>query len=346
MFTMDEATKNAEVVKKLHKTLRNKVKKGYHPDEVWGNLLEDSDVLSEYSKAMSLLALQYWPKDTSQSRIKWAYNVCLEYFYNSGAYKSAQKYFKQQMYRSLEKNIVTEYEKLTIESELRNFERDWKSLITEKIVLLDVGSCFNGFKEFKEFLVFPIDIAPATQDVYKLDFLNVVFKEVSQSFTSDQFTLVSCIRDNLTDSSLPKAVFDVVVFSLLLCYLPCPEQRLKCCINAHISLRLYGLLIIITPDSSHQNRNAKMMASWKNALEGIGFVRYKYTKLEHLHCMAFFKANETNILLWEKYTRFLFIPQDFQEINEEKVNMNCSEVKFSSNHNIEELIQVCNLSEL
>ena len=32
-----------------------------------------------------------------------------------------------------------------------------------------------------------------------------------------------------------------------------------------------------------------MMRSWKTALEALGFSRWRYVKLEHLHCMAFRK---------------------------------------------------------
>ena len=352
---MDEATKNADIVKTLHKTLRNKVKKGFLPDQVWSDLLKDSDTLSEYSRAMSALALKHWPKDSSQSRIKWTHDVCLEYFYNGGMLKAVRRQFKQQLFRDLHKKgeIETKDEKLTIEVLLQNFDFGWKSLVGEKLVLLDVGSCFNAFKDFHQFLVFPIDIAPATEDVYKLDFLNISFKEIPKYFTPDESSLASQLCDNLTNNLLLKSVFDVVVFSLLLCYLPTPEQRLQCCVNAHISLRLYGLLVIITPDSSHQNRNANMMVSWRNALEGIGFVRYRYTKLDHLHCMAYLKITESVAVSSKDFSKYLFIPQDFQEIdyklgdNKEFNDLDSGNFKlFSPQNNIDELAEVFNLAEV
>ena len=104
--------------------------------------------------------------------------------------------------------------------------------------------------------------------------------------------------------------YDVVVFSLLLSYLPSTEQRLKCCVNAHRVLNLHGLLLVITPDSSHQNRHASFMVEWKHCIEAAGFhrcmlmllfeflldpltYRWKYDKLSHLHCMAFRKVKPT-----------------------------------------------------
>ena len=108
--------------------------------------------------------------------------------------------------------------------------------------------------------------------------------------------------------------FDVAVFSLLLSYLPCTQQRLQCCVNAHRVLRLHGLLLVVTPDSSHQNRHAGMMKSWKECIEAIGFHRWKYEKDTHLHCMAFRKTKHTkDYLTLSESHPMLFIPQDSHE---------------------------------
>lgn len=106
--------------------------------------------------------------------------------------------------------------------------------------------------------------------------------------------------------------YDVVVFSLLLSFFPCPLQRLLCCCRAHQVLRLHGLLLVVTPDSSHQNKHAHMMKDWKACIEAIGFHRWKYWKDTHLHCMAFRKIMPTR----EDYSELeqrchqLYIPQD------------------------------------
>lgn len=127
--------------------------------------------------------------------------------------------------------------------------------------------------------------------------------------------------------SLPSGLFDVVVFSLLLSYFPSPVQRWLCCSKAHRILRTNGILLIVTPDSSHQNKNSAMIKSWKAGIESLGFVRWKYKKQTHLHCMAFRKVASCH-----SYNRgngsaeLLYIPQDFQE-EEEKFDESFSYVR-------------------
>ena len=50
-------------------------------------------------------------------------------------------------------------------------------------------------------------------------------------------------------SELPACAFHVVVFCLLLEYLPAPAQRWTCCMQARRLLMGDGLLVIVTPDS-------------------------------------------------------------------------------------------------
>ena len=152
----------------------------------------------------------------------------------------------------------------------------------KKWKLLDVGSCYNPFSKFDWFEVMAIDIAPADSSVLYCDFLNVTITP------SDDKEKGEGSGSGL--SRIKAASFDVVVFSLLLSYLPSTELRLRCCINAHKVLCLHGLLLIITPDSSHQNRHAAMMKAWKQCIESIGFHRWRYVKDTHLHCMAFRKT--------------------------------------------------------
>lgn len=104
----------------------------------------------------------------------------------------------------------------------------------------------------------------------------------------------------------------MAVFSLFLSYLPSTEQRMQCCINAHSILAPHGVLLVITADSSHQNRHVDMMKSWCTAIEGIGFHRWKYFKDVHLHCLGFRKTRTVTdyISVHLKFHANLYIQQD------------------------------------
>ena len=122
--------------------------------------------------------------------------------------------------------------------------------------------------------------------------------------------VLSCCHAGL---AFQEQSFDVVVFCLLLSYFPHPAQRLKCCSNAHKVLRMHGLLLVVTPDSSHQNRHAALMKQWKSGIEGLGFSRWKYNKEEHLHCMAFRKVTNVTYMCADDDDQ-LIIPQDSHKV--------------------------------
>lgn len=120
------------------------------------------------------------------------------------------------------------------------------------------------------------------------------------------------VRSTEPSAGLFTDSFDIVVFSLLLSFFPQPIQRFQCCCRAHQILKMHGLLLVITPDSSHQNKHAFMMKSWKACIESIGFHRWKYCKDTHLHCMAFRKTEPTkqDYKVLEGSSDELYIPQD------------------------------------
>lgn len=154
------------------------------------------------------------------------------------------------------------------------------------------------------------------QTVHQCDFINITIQPSLQDETALHGFLCKL---PLVVNSLPEESFDVVLFSLLLEYLPSPEPRWLCCNNAHKLLKLNGLLLIITPDSKHVNHNAHQMKSWKMAIEFIGFRRWRYVKLKHLHCMAFRKTQtkkpycskcNSSDLVKNNWRDMLYIPQD------------------------------------
>ena len=147
---------------------------------------------------MKKLAETYWSNNNANNagrcRISWVVIKSEEYFFNGGKETALEK--EQKLCRCY---FNTEL-KLVIEK------------VGCKIKLLDVGSCYNPFKTYTMFEVTALDIAPASDDVYKCDFLNIQF---GSTFISS---------DN-TCTQLENEGFDIVVFSLVLEYLPSSNQR-------------------------------------------------------------------------------------------------------------------------
>lgn len=127
--------------------------------------------------------------------------------------------------------------------------------------------------------------------------LHIASPIAASTITSDQSTSSSPIIDHLTSlespvTSLPAESFHVVVFSLLLEYLPSPAQRWSVCATAHSLLVIHGLLIIVTPDSHHMGRRAAQMHDWRRAIESIGFKRYFcYLPSCEIFCIIFSRFN-------------------------------------------------------
>ena len=154
--------------------------------------------------------------------------------------------------------------------------------------------------------------------MYKCDFLNLQLQQPLQLAGDAVDAFLRHLRSPI--DALPAQLFHVVVFSLLLSYFPSPYQRWICCKKAHELLALHGLLLIITPDSSHQNRHALMMRSWRVAVESLGFRRCKYVKFSHMHLLAFRKVSlaTSSDLVSQNYPEMLYIPQDFNAAEEEE----------------------------
>lgn len=137
------------------------------------------------------------------------------------------------------------------------------------------------------------------QTVIKADFLNL---KLTEERPCDDFEHSS---QKVPMAVFHRASFAIVVFSLLLSYFPASSQRLKCCINAFHLLQTHGILVIITPDSSHQNKNMSFIKSWQWALESLGFSKWKYEKRRHLHCIAFRKCHQQMLVSEEEAIRRL-----------------------------------------
>lgn len=304
----EEHLKLSSEIKALHSTLRQKTKR-LGAKQAWQEHLQAKAKLQSYAKAMKDLAINHWEvndrkhveiaKSTKQrSRITWVVNYCTEYFLSADLITKI---------RQRELRILDE---LQIDCTPVKCLIDANTFPVEKVKLLDVGSCYNPFQAFDEFEVTAIDIAPAKEDVYECDFLNV---EIGTELSSELKSI----------SKLGQKSYDVIVFSLLLEYLPTSEQRIQCCEKAFQLLRDEGVLCIITPDSKHAGINAKFMKTWRYAMAQMGFQRMKIEKLDHITCMAFRKCLDPEVSRrWarmhkEDYMDYkIEIPQDFNELDE------------------------------
>ncbi|KAM4601855.1 S-adenosylmethionine sensor upstream of mTORC1 isoform 3-T3 [Polymixia lowei] len=279
-------------------------------DKIWREHCEDEQTLSEYALAMKNLADNHWAKNSEgEGRIEWCRSVCQEYFLDGGIKRMLEKDEKSaRLAVGLTAAALSAQPYSTIPSSISHLG---------KMRLLDVGSCFNPFLKFDEFLTVGIDIVPAVESVYKCDFLNLQLQQPLQLAGDAVEAFLSHLHNPI--DTLPAQLFHVVVFSLLLSYFPSPYQRWICCKKAHELLELHGLLLIITPDSSHQNRHALMMRSWRVAVESLGFKRYKYVKFSHMHLIAFRKVSlaTSTDLVSRNYPEMLYIPQDFHSNEEE-----------------------------
>lgn len=292
-------------IKGVHQKLRLESQK-QGADEAWAMHCKQQQVLMKYATSMMLLATQCWDSNNRGSekcRVQWVISQAEEYFMKTGQHTAEQ--WENAMNKKLFGFVVP--------SEDCNSIRSKKS---DVLNVLDVGSCYNPFKICPFFNVLAVDLAPATIDVIQCDFLS------AEIVSSDYTNITSPCKQ------LPENTFDIVVFSLLLEYMPCSEQRYLCCAKAYKLLKVSGVLFILTPDSKHESANSKVMKSWRIALASIGYWRICYKKLRHLHCMIFRKCKNPAIPrhLLVKYNncipeKCVYIPQDFHEYtdkNEEK----------------------------
>ncbi|XP_033330033.2 S-adenosylmethionine sensor upstream of TORC1 [Megalopta genalis] len=313
----------ADIIKATHATLREEAQK-YGPEIAWERHIACKDILQKYASSMQKLATTYWEENNSTSikatlcRVQWVKSQCEKYFLNGGLQKYNER--EEDIKKKMNIDFVQTDDCVNNVLQSSNFVDT-----TQKITLLDVGSCYNPFVTLTIFDVTAIDLNSIPGQVLRCDFLNVkVGKE--KRFSADKQELLQ----------LPKDSYNVVVFSLFLEYLPCPKQRYICCEKAYDILQSGGILFIISPDSKHVGANAKLIKSWRYVLSKLGFMRIKYEKLKHIHCLIFRKCISKQVAvrwadmqttakndpLYQDDVAF-FIPQDFrntscEDIHEEK----------------------------
>ena len=183
----EEHLQLASFIKSVHKDLRDQMS-DKDPDKVWDEHLENDELLGKYAAAMKELATEFWVNEDN-SRVFWIYNQIKNYFFKGGRKHEHSRDYKF----AKRKGVLLDS---CDESDLSVDEND-------RLTVLDVGSCYNPFKQFDTLDVLAIDIAPAQNDVFKCDFLKVNISQQTDKIDSSV-------------NSLGKESFQVIIFCLLL----------------------------------------------------------------------------------------------------------------------------------
>lgn len=284
----------ANVIKTTHAELRHKtVDSNTDPLDVWKqhvDLITHMDKGKDYSEAMKCLSDVHW---TEATRIKWIRDKLELYFMKGDKSRFLTRLLKKS---GLEQQEV---------------EQDQLQVVH----VLDVGACHNPLaKGAPDWLkVTAMDLCPADSSVLQGDFLSVPI-------------LNETIKDD-DKVSLMTNSFDAVIFCLMLEYLPVPHLRHQAVQRAKHVLKQDGLLIIVTPDSSHEAKNLDQMRAWRLALANLGLLRIYTDKLKHVRCLAYVKVDrdlfrcqcdkqvaemcdKLNLKQVDDYAGLMTIPQD------------------------------------
>jgi len=279
----------AEDVKAVHRKLREQLLEGAEVEEVWKKHVQDQETLDKYSESMKLLATSYWESSGEESRVQWVKSQVESYFWGGGVEREARKDQKRLWRSKGDTRENEESEKATssggcnLEDEILG-EGNGKDGERSSLRVLDVGSCYNPFGELEGWQVLPVDIAPATPSVKLCDFLSVELAAETVVVTKE------CNRKTEV-KSVERGGYHVVIFCLLLEYLPSSALRLQAVEKAVGALKEGGLLCIVTPDSCHQARNSEQLSSWKFGLGLLGLSKVTYTKAKHFHGLVYRKPS-------------------------------------------------------
>ena len=315
---MREDRKLANIIKDTHAKLREQIQaidnklcpnKSEIEDNLWiahadarmfsistENASSDRSIEVGYSEAMEKLADKHWCDNIGKrkneieksSRIEW-----LKKHVNSYRFRDRHKFQKRLIKRKYYESIAMN--ECSIDSYLE-VDLNKQEPANENYEILDVGSCYNPLlNQFssKDVKVTAVDLCPSSKSVFKCDFLRVPIVDIDEAVVikskketvsnADSYQEVECLKEN---------GFDVVIFCLLLEYLPSSRLRYKACQKAKTLLKTDGLLLIVTPDSSRNHaKNERQMKSWRLAFSKMGMLRIYIENQKHLRFLGFVKVD-------------------------------------------------------
>jgi hypothetical protein len=196
----------------------------------------------------------------------------------------------------LSPGMSQEQEKEVLENIWYQEQEPFSAPTQRRTRVLDVGACHNPMYHYAESMdidLTAIDLHPADSTVLRGDFLEVPILEGR----GDRLKKL-----NGHVQSLPADHYHAVVLSLVLSYIPGPQERAEMIRRARKVLRgptqthpfvPDGCLIVVEPLSTDpQGRSSSLsklpiMKKWREDIETHGFQFHLYRRLARSHAMVF-----------------------------------------------------------
>ena len=293
-----------------HRTIADQVEQ---PQGTWLQALSSQPVqqgLSAYGAAAVSMGNKGWVRKGQE----WIEQFTLQFFYGSGAVTA---YVKSQKVAYFARHGV--YMPAEEQQALRSSLPPLIALPeTQRIRVLDVGSCYNPHRAQQKFLVTALDLEPTHHTVYQCDFLALdvlpagAAAHVVPRTDADTRALLEEEKGAAAVCPIAQRLcglagnsFHMLTMSLVLNYLPSSTQRLDMLRKARQLLlsppavpsaacppHSSGLLLILEKESvlgSGGKRGAMLLKSWKVAISVLGFelVTYQLMHTEGRKCHLF-----------------------------------------------------------
>lgn len=299
---------------------------GHHDtitNESWTDVAANSSSLAVYADAANVMGSKIWVAECN----KWFETFSVSYFRNGGA----RKHYLRQLQKAQTSTDIDQAFIASLSKDLMQTDGT-----ARRIRLLDVGSCYNPLakgEHASQLEVTALDLYPVDPSVLQCDFLNLeigaegsapTIVDASAAIHEDEHSAKRQKVDPADQSQspapqskrllrLPAASHDVVTMSLVLNYLPTPEQRQRMIQQARSLLvsppssdsltpHRNGLLLIAekqsifkAPNPQHQSKAAKQQqtsdptetpmagetsvddwSNWVNCISSCGFELVRY----------------------------------------------------------------------
>ena len=217
----------------------------------WAGVVSSTEALSKYASAAAAMGAKKWVIEGNL----WMEKFAVSYFRLGGArkhYLKTEYNINDMKFSSAEvkRAWVDRFAKdLMIHSATTTSSSAPSSSLSEslysyhsnarKIRLLDVGSCYNPIEKSDQnrlFEVTALDLCPTDPSVFQCDFLNLtigetntipIIKSINSIENNEEIKNEIKEKDKNILLQLPAHSYDAITMSLVLSYLPTPEQRIE-----------------------------------------------------------------------------------------------------------------------